>query len=208
MKKRILFCALACALAAFADNISGLCSTGVTGPCSGGAGTGMLATPGVVDSNWSVSPDGPVVTYYNGAYFANNTSSQWVAPSTQNAATTYTYSTTFNILPAQKPGTANIQGLYWGDNQLLATRLNGNALGLPLFGAADFGGPGTAFSITSGFQSGVNTLEFDLRQQSGSTGFRVQFNSGTVTATPEPGSLAFLGIAGLFVAGYRRVRRG
>jgi hypothetical protein len=69
----------------------------------------------------------------------------------------------------------------------------------------------TPFSITSGFQTSINTLTFAVPNGTelnagpqGPTGLQVDITSAR--ATPEPGSLTLLGlgIAGLVGDGWRR----
>jgi hypothetical protein len=62
----------------------------------------------------------------------------------------------------------------------------------------------TAFSLTSGFVDGVNTLDFIVDDTGGPTGLRVEM-TGTVDA-PEPAAIALLG-AGVFSLGLIRRRR-
>lgn len=66
------------------------------------------------------------------------------------------------------------------------------------------------FSVSSGFEAGLNTLDFEIEQDGGSpTGILVQM-TGTYTSAPipEPSTLALLGIGivGLIGYGWRHSR--
>lgn len=62
-----------------------------------------------------------------------------------------------------------------------------------------------SFATSSGFTSGVNTLEFDVLNGTGPSGFRVEV-AGTVQPVPEPGTLLLLG-SGLTALAVRRRRK-
>ena len=68
----------------------------------------------------------------------------------------------------------------------------------------------SGFSATSGFHAGVNTLDFvvtNFAQNGGNpAGLRVEFDSSSVTAVPEPETYAML-LGGLAVLGLVKRRR-
>jgi hypothetical protein len=66
--------------------------------------------------------------------------------------------------------------------------------GLPVNVTRGFG----PASISSGFQAGVNTLEFQVQDAGGISAFHAEL-SGTAQLVPEPGTLAFVAL-GLFAA--------
>ena len=64
----------------------------------------------------------------------------------------------------------------------------------------------TAFTITSGFVAGLNTIDFFVNKTYGPTGLRVE-QTGTANAVPEPAALALFGV-GAAMLGLARRRRG
>jgi hypothetical protein len=65
-------------------------------------------------------------------------------------------------------------------------------------GPVDVGQWGQWFSlnITSGFQSGINTLDFIVNNDGGPGGFCAEL-SGTADEVPEPASIVMLGLGGI-----------
>jgi PEP-CTERM motif len=149
--------------------------------------------------------------YFNGAYYADNALSGWVSPgSTGNASVSgiYTYQLLIN-LTGFNPATASISGLFGTDNGG-AMLLNGVSVATTAFNAF---GSGTAFSMTSGFIAGINTISIQTNNDPNAggnpTAFRVQFSSATAdlvgSSVPEPSTfLLFTG--GLAAAGLFRKR--
>jgi hypothetical protein len=118
---------------------------------------------------------------------------------------TYAYATTFTLIGA--PAGAFFTGQFAADNAITQILLNGNVI---------YTGPGsptnqysswTAFGANSFFQSGLNTLEFDVvnyAQNGGNpSGLNVQF---LTAAVPEPSTWAMmiLGFLGVGFVAYRR----
>ena len=165
--------------------------------------SGTVLAGGSVDPHYKLilSPDsgfpGPstfVVSTSPAAWFANSSSSKWIAPrSDQDTATNsswgnapgdYTYRTTFD-LTGFDPTTARVNGEWATDNVGLDILINGTSTGL------SDPGPGyvafKAFSIDNGFVTGTNTLDFIVHNVMGSnpnpTGFRAELR---VSAAPLP----------------------
>jgi hypothetical protein len=199
--KQLIFGIISVAALCSADTITGLCNTGQE-TCEG-----ALAANGAADSHY-VIVSGPVTgtTYVgrNSAWVANDSLSQWITPAggvDGVAGGYYTYETTF-----QTVGTSFIiSGLWTSDNAGYDIILNGKSLrngeiagsGLIPYGTGPFSFQTvTPFSISSGFVSGVNTLDFVIgngdfaagNDPGGPSGLRVEMTG--VAATPEPGTMA------------------
>jgi hypothetical protein len=206
--KRTLIAATALALTAItsahAATITGLKNTGV-----GASGT--------VDSNYSLSSavsTTPVITYDSqwpiGPWIANDSTSKWITPTATQSDSfdpsvsgTYTYTLTFD-LSGYNAATAKFSGRLAADNSV-QVKLNNSLIGSAT-GFTDW----TNFGASSGFVSGVNTLDFvvsNWAQNGGNpTGLRVEFGMSSVTAVPEPETYAML-LGGLALVGAVARRR-
>ena len=114
----------------------------------------------------------------------------------------YVYHTTFTIGAGIDPNSIRISGFLSADDQV-EVALNGNANIVVPFTPDQGYGSLYAFSISSGFRSGINELNFLVQNTHESVeGLRVA--GLTSAAVPEPASLAMvgLGVAGS-LAGYR-----
>ena len=150
------------------------------------------------------------------AYLPNDASSQWIWEDSSGwpNKVTRTFRTTFD-LTGFDPTTAVINGLWGVDNYGEDILINGISTGhsLPVYGYANFQNL-YPFVIDSGFQSGINTLDFVVRDRELIAALRTQLSGtadpisvvGGVTTVPEPSSLLLLSV-GLAAVALRRLRR-
>jgi hypothetical protein len=194
-----------------AATITTLYSTGVNA-------AGLPLGDATVDSHYTITaaPTAPLV----GAAIARTTNypvvgpggwvtggaSDWIGPNNGDVNFSavpggYTYRTTFD-LTGLVASSANITGRWAADDAGIAIKLNGTAVTLAsLPGNTAF----ETFSISSGFTSSINTLEFVINNGSNSpgstfnpTGLRVELagtaNAAT-TAVPEPSDIVGTALA-------------
>ncbi|WP_343732580.1 PEP-CTERM sorting domain-containing protein [Duganella sp.] len=209
MKHTIFAAALALASlsAAHADTINGLYNTGL-----GDEGT---AETHYTFSSTSVGGSVPTITTNNiwpvdGTWLVNTDTSKWITPTATQGQSLdpaadgiYTYTLKFN-LAGYNAATAVFDGRLAADNSVIV-KLNGTTIG---------SGQGFQswydFGAGSGFVAGLNTLEFVVTndQLSGGnpTGLRVEFESSSVSAVPEPATYGML-LGGLALVGAVARRR-
>jgi hypothetical protein len=105
----------------------------------------------------------------------------------------YTYVQTFD-LTGYDPSTASLSGL-WAADQFGSIDLNGSPTGISVpdgnWNAGSFPNL-NPFTITSGFQSGLNTLAFIVTEPDDGDGLRVSNLSLTESAVPEPSTAVLL----------------
>lgn len=148
---------------------------------------GVLLPDGGVDTHYvlTVNPDDANVTapivqdstvfpIVDGTWVFNSELSKWIGPrfdTVEAAGGDYTYEFSFD-LTGFDPASVVLQGSWATDNTGQDILLNGTSTGLQ--NTAQFAAL-TPFTITSGFQSGVNTLEFSINNASlGYTGLRIE----------------------------------
>jgi MYXO-CTERM domain-containing protein len=131
---------------------------------------------------------------FGGPWVPNNANSRWIGPdqSSQGPAGAYTYATQFVLPPNTNLATVNVSGMWATDDPGLDIEINNDSTSQLSAGFATL----VPFSITSGFQIGVNTIEFLVQNAGGPTGLRVDKIRGDYSLIPEPGTLA-LAAAGL-----------
>jgi hypothetical protein len=247
MKNKVLLTAvvattLTCGIAtsASAEMITTLYNTGVD--ASGNPlPDGTLGDPHYTITNISVtSPSYPLGTgttdtmvrtsvggYPIGPWIGDDLRSAWIGPANDSQLNgppaIYTYETTFTVSAFAAP-TAMISGGWSTDNNGIEILLNGNVVVNQPTSFTQFSAGFNLFSITSGFQAGLNTLDFivsnghyDDNPNTGTggsdpawnpTGLRVEM-TGTVDA-PVPPTVAMsailFGMIGV-VASFRVLRK-
>jgi hypothetical protein len=205
VRSLILAAALAAAVPAGAVTIAGLYNTGVDN-------AGVATTGNGVDLHWTLTggtafTGGTNGNFPIGPWLAETSTSRWITP-TNNAAdgvgSPFVFVETFS-LAGLNPTTAALSGRFSGDNGVTAVFLNGTLISSGADGFTAF----TAFSAaSSAFVAGTNTLTFDLRNDGGPAGLRVEV-AGTADASavvPEPAMWGLM-IVGFGMVGVSARRR-
>jgi len=211
--------------------IPGLFNTGVNS-------SGNAIAPDATDTHWTIvtSPAQANTTgapnYYNGSAVARSISrwtfytpdtptAQWIVspnseadptvpadPHVSGAAGNYVYQTTFTM-PTEFYD-ASITGNWACDNLQIKILLNSNETTIT---SPTGWGTFTTFSLTSGFQSGVNTLEFVVYNDPGTqepnpTGTFISLSGVYVVPEPSMTTLATIGIGTFWLMSALRRRSG
>lgn len=174
--------------------ISGVASAGGVFTIPGLYATGVnslntVLPQGSVDPHWTIakSPDpsfpGPdaylfkLQSSYN--YAPNSSKSAWISarPQGNSAAGLYTYRLTFD-LTGFSANTAIVKGRFWSNDEVQNAYINGNALGFK--NTVSGKQYPTGFVISSGFLSGLNTLDFIVKTDNQDSAFRAEV-SGTAS---------------------------
>lgn len=212
----VLVLTSAVSLCASANTIPGLFNTGVLSD-------GTTAASGSVDLHYTLissqdpnhpGPDAIVADpIAQGYWLANSATSRWIAPSQNQGypsgaeshpGGTYVYRISFD-LTGLDPATAVVNGSWAADNSGTDILLNGVSTGKTTGGYSTL----VAFSLTSGFVAGINTLDFLVYELPSSganpTGLRVDGLAGTAAAVPLPAA-SWLLATGMIIAGRWRGR--
>jgi len=155
-------------------------------------GTGEGLVQGQLDPYWTVN-GGPAIsaTDINGQWIAPVPPNTWISiiPSGFVPAGVYQYSTTFDIGPGYDPTTAILSGFWWADEPNPPNGIVLNGAMVSDFDGAIWSDPNpanAAFSINSGFVSGLNTLTFLVENTAGPGGTLIQGLTGSVDPVPIP----------------------
>ncbi len=161
---------------------------------------GAPLADGVPDTHYAITsgPDGAGASAkvtlsdrfpVGGPYWlGDNASSKWVSPQADQSTSpeppgTYVYRNTFD-LTGYDPASVQLTGRMLADTQTSDVRLNGVSLG----GLATSINTWTPLNIGSGFQPGINTLDFSITRTGSSnnpSGLRVEL-SGVATPSSSP----------------------
>lgn len=150
-----------------------------------------------------------------GPYLGDNSFSAWIGPNNDpqvdGVPGLYDYRTTFS-LAGFNPATASITGKWSTDNDGVAILINGVNSGNGPTDFSQFSIGFAAFSITSGFTAGVNTIDFIVHNggtDPNPTALRVEMTGSAGAGVPEPASwammLAGFGGVGALMRARRRV---
>jgi hypothetical protein len=178
---------LASAAPAGAATIPGLFNTGTDA-----SNVALVGGNGVIDPHYTIlsstSPGfaGQQAVTFQCCYAAEDGDSRWIALSATGSpgSNTTVYRLSFD-LSGLNPATAAISGS-WGADNLGTIFLNGVSTGIT---TSNFGFL-TGFNIASGFQAGVNHLDFQIQDFGAPTAFRVDNLAGTAgLATPPGGAI-------------------
>ena len=151
--------------------------------------SGVSLPGGSIDPHWTLiesadptfaGPDAIVTTNIANDYWvAQSETSKWIAPSADqsypttpnpcDATGTYVYRTTFT-LTSEQVATFALGGQWGADNYGIDILLNDVSTGTTNVGYT----PLTAFTITTGFVAGLNTLDFEVNDIGCPTGLRVE----------------------------------
>ena len=139
-------------------------------------------------------------------YIGDNSLSTWIGPNGSDDLDgpigVYIYRTTFN-LNGFDLSSVLISGLWSTDNAGMDIFINGHSLGYTT-STTQYSAGFASFVINNYFVSGINTIDFWVRNDGGPTALRTEL-TGT-GELPEPGSIALLGL-GLSAVIFTRKRK-
>ena len=143
----------------------------------------LVVNPNNPASNDSVVHDSTVFPIVGGPWVPNSSISKWIGPAlntTGAAAGNYSYQLTLD-LTGYDPRTAFLAGS-WAADDSGSIFLNGVDTGFSSAGFSVF----STFSLTNGFVSGTNLIEFRVGNASSWTGLRVENLLGTAQKATVP----------------------
>jgi hypothetical protein len=194
MKNVTLIGILAAGCTLFATPIP-VSNTGTIGTACQGtvvltSGCTLMTHGQIGDPHYSLDT-GPTMAHTTGfpvpPWLANNDTSTWIRPAGPNVAGNYVYTQTFN---AGSIGPGSVLAGRWASDNAGLMYLNGTLVSTSPYGSNAAGHSYNvwhAFTITSGFVQGLNTLEFRVNNfYPGVTGLRVEFSAASL---PEPAEL-------------------
>ncbi len=178
-------CELTGTRAVTAGSISGLFNTGLDGnnsPTADGANDAhyaLISTPGGTSGTSYVTLQKSPIS--SGLWILDTATSKWISPiadesTNADAPGSYTYQTTFTV--SGDATAVKISGMAAGDNTVTAIILNGQTIATNVSsGFQAF----SSFTISRGFVTGTNTLQFVVNNAGTSTnpsGFRCEMTPG------------------------------
>ncbi|MCX6955611.1 MAG: VPDSG-CTERM sorting domain-containing protein [Verrucomicrobia bacterium] len=180
----------------------GLFNTGVN---SSGVGLALGANDSHYDVVQNGLADAVVVSSPPGVWLANTSASEWIwqAASGQPTNVDRTFRTTFDMTGLSL-SSAVINGRWSTDNLGMDILVNGVSTGQTATGFTSW----FNFSIGSGLLvSGVNTIDFVVRDQGSISGFRAEFTTATASAAGVPDGGTTVVLLGAGLLGLVAVRR-
>jgi hypothetical protein len=194
-----------------AQTLLNLYNTGMSTPWY--SGSPLAFNNGTVDTHWTIasmpsgSPTNAITALNHSAWLANSSTSKWINDTGDGNNNSpfgdYTYRTTFELAGGTNLNAVALSFQIAVDNSLVRIDLNGVNTGLS--SGASYAAWSSPMNISSGFQTGTNTLDFVINNAGGSPnpqGLRVEFLSATIA--PEPSALILAMLGGIVVLRRRR----
>ena len=198
-----LFCLLTSSIA-YAQTPLDLYNTGMSTPWYSSSPTAF--NNGTGDTHWTIAslpsgnPASAITALNHNAWLANSSTSKWINDNGDGNNISpfgdYTYRTTFALAGGTNLNAVVLSFQMAVDNSLVRIDLNGVNTGLS--SGASFNAFSSPMSISSGFQTGTNTLDFVINNASTDAnpqGLRVEFLSAVIV--PEPSALILTVLGGM-----------
>ncbi len=189
-----------------AASIPGLFNTGVNND-------GLVISQGSLEQHYTMTGDSyqSYVIGTAGAWVSPPVDASWIAPTSEtidDPVATYIYTTTFDLTGFDST-TASITGMWATDNDAVIF-LNGNNTGnsKDIYGYTSL----DPFSISTGFVSGLNVLEFRVNNSFSNfdnpTALLLTEVEGVVSAIPLPAAIWLFGSGLMGIFGLSRHSKG